>query len=86
MDQMSANRKHSFVLSFDATQNYTSRFVKLHHNVEICAMDVVNFYNIFCKFSKRKEQISYTAFIVRFLEGFAPLFGNCALPTEIKSL
>jgi len=33
MDQMSAKRKHSFLLNFDVTQKYTSRFVKLHHNV-----------------------------------------------------
>jgi hypothetical protein len=86
MDQMSANQNHSFVLSFDATQNYSSRFLKLRHKVAICAMVMVNsFSNNFCKFSKTKEQISYTALIVHLLEGFAPVFGNCALPTEIKS-
>jgi len=54
----SANRKYSFVLSFNATQNYNSRFVKVHHKVEICAMDMVNFFsNNFCKVSKRNEKI-----------------------------
>jgi predicted small integral membrane protein len=73
----SANRKHYFILSFNATQDYKSQFVKVHHKVEICAMDMVNFFsNSFCKFSKIKEKISYTASIVHFLKAFAPLLAT----------
>jgi hypothetical protein len=53
----SANRKHSFVLRFNATQNYNSRFVKVNYKVEICAMDMVNFFStIFVNFVREQRK------------------------------
>ena len=70
MDQMSANRKHHFVLSFDATQNYTCRFVKLHHNVEICEMDMVNFFpKIFVNSVREKNIYVIQRLLCTFLKG-----------------